>query len=103
METLPAVITIDGIDCKVEWHLHSVLRSIKRGVKIADVENLLEKASALLDLPNKVYCWVRDSKHNLSVLVYVEAIGCKVILHVVTVLNKSGARPCNETDFVIDV
>jgi hypothetical protein len=97
----PDEITIDGMECYLDWSKHSTDRETERLFIVEDVTITLELATELLDFRSGTRCWVRNHTRDKSVLVRVVAGGQWICLEVITLLNKI-AKPKKGTE-VIDV
>ncbi|ADQ06112.1 conserved hypothetical protein [Caldicellulosiruptor hydrothermalis 108] len=97
----PDEITIDGLECYLDWSKHSTKREVERLFTVEDVIATLQLACGLLDFKSGTKCWVRNHTRGKSVLVRVVAGGQWICLEIITLLNKI-AKPKKGTE-VIDV
>lgn len=97
----PDEITIDGLECYLDWSKHSTEREAERLFTVEDVIATLQLASELLDFQSGTRCWVKNHTRGKSVLVRVVAGGQWICLEIITLLDKV-AKPKRGTE-VIDV
>lgn len=84
----PDEITIDGVECYLNWSKHSTDRENGRYFTVEDVTETLALATELLDFKSGTKCWVRNHTRNKSVLVRIVAGGCWISLEIITLLDK---------------
>ncbi|WPX08177.1 hypothetical protein [Anaerocellum danielii] len=98
----PEEITIDGLECYLDWSKHSTEREVERLFTPEDVIATLSLAVELLDFKTGTKCWVRNWTRQKSVLVRIVAGGYWINIEIITLLDKVDGLKVHDAE-IIDV